>query len=436
MPLAGGTEGPQRGPSLAKDLGHAGTRLAVQVELLLDQAEHLGLPVGALAKVPEAARERRIAVLRSLGLIDERVDHARLLAGHLRQRRKRAIELADEFAQPTVHIGLGGQLRFELLHHLGGLDWLGLVDLDRTVALGRRGGGGRRRVTEEEAADRTAQRHRGPYCIASMRPVTLGFLVFMLVACGDRTRDGCRGAASLSPAITSTIVALGAGGDLVGRTPWCVSQAPVVGSLLDLDAEALVLARPCVILVQPPAQGIDGGLEEVAARLGAEVHAWPLATMTDIRAMVRELPRVLAPDDRQIAARASDLLSAMDRACAPMSWDRDRRVLVVQAGDGRLAFGPSTYLGEFLMSCGVPNALAAGAWQTLDIEEMVTIKPSVVLTIGSAPSPWTDEVALRTSAVVVKVDDDTLLVPSGALGMSLERVRAALEHSGNAEPSR
>ncbi len=259
-----------------------------------------------------------------------------------------------------------------------------------------------------------------------MRSVVGGILVLMLAACGDGARDGCHGAASLSPAITSTIVALGAGGDLVGRTPWCASDAPVVGSLLDLDAEALVLANPCVIVVQPPAQGIDGSLKQVAARLGARIHAWPLATLADIRTMVRELPAALDPGDEQLAARASDLLAAMDRACAPMPWNPDRTVLLVQAGDGRLAFGPSTYLGEFLVACSVPNALRAGAWQTLGMEEMVTIKPAVVVTIGSAPSPWTQELALRTRAVIVNVDDDGLLVPSGTLGASLERVRAAL----------
>ena len=266
-----------------------------------------------------------------------------------------------------------------------------------------------------------------------MRSVVGGILVLMLAACGDGGRDGCHGAASLSPAITSTIVALGAGGDLVGRTPWCASDAPVVGSLLDLDAEALVTANPCVIVVQPPAQGIDGSLEQVAARMGASIHAWPLATLSDIRSMVRELPAALEPGNDQLVARASDLLAAMDRACAPLPWDPSRTVLLVQAGDGRLAFGPQTYLGEFLSACRVPNALAAGAWQTLGMEDMVTIKPAVVVMVGSAPSPWTQELARRTGAVIVNVDDDALLVPSGTLGASLERVRAALANVGSAQ---
>jgi ABC-type hemin transport system substrate-binding protein len=265
-----------------------------------------------------------------------------------------------------------------------------------------------------------------------MRSVVGGILVLMLAACGEGAREGCHGVASLSPAITSTIVALGAGGDLVGRTPWCASDAPVVGSLLDLDAEALVVANPCVIAVQPPAQGIDGGLERVAARLGASIHAWPLATLTDVRTMVRELPAAVEPGNPQLVLRASELLAAMDRACTPLAWDAERTVLMVQAGDGQLAFGPQTYLGEFLSACRVPNALAAGAWQTLGLEDMVTIKPAVVVTVGSAPSPWTQELALRTGAAIVNVDDDALLVPSGTLGASLEGVRTALT---NAEPA-
>lgn len=259
-----------------------------------------------------------------------------------------------------------------------------------------------------------------------MRLAVGGILLLMLAACGEVDRQGCRGAASLSPAITATLVALGAGDDIVGRTPWCVVEAPVVGSLLDLDAEALVAAHPCVILVQPPAQGVDGGLHALAARLGAQVHAWPLATLTEVRTMVRELPAAMAPDDARLAVRATELLAALDRACAPLAWDPSRKVLVVQSGDGRLAFGPSTYVGEFLRACGVPNALPDGAWQTLGVEDVVALDPSIMVLIGSAPSPWSEEVARRTGAVIVTVDDDSLLVPSGTLGVALERVRAAL----------
>lgn len=398
----------------------------MQVELLLNEPEHLRLAVGAFAEFLEAAGQGGVAVLGALGLVNERVHHARLLAGHLRKRRQCSIELTNELAEASIHIGLRCELRFELLHHLDGLDRFGLMDLDRATVGGRWGIRGWCRVPKEEAGDRTAQGHRGPYCIAPMRSVVGGILVLVLTACGDGSRDGCRGAASLSPAITLTIVALGAGDTVVGRTPWCESDAPVVGSLLDLDAEALVAANPCVVVVQPPAQGMDGGLTEVAARIGAQVRAWPLATLTDVRTMVAELPAALDPGDQQLAARANELIAAMDRACAPMAWDPARTVLMVQAGDGRLAFGPSTYLGEFLAACGVPNALGNGAWQTLDLEDMVELKPAIVLTIGTAPSPWTAEVAARTGARIVAADDDALLVPSGTLGPSLERVRAAL----------
>ena len=72
---------------------------------------------------------------------------------------------------------------------------------------------------------------------------------------------------SLSPGLTATMVALGVSDRLVGRTPWCEvsTDVPIVGSLLDLNAEALVMVRPTVILLQPPAQGEIGGLSDLAA---------------------------------------------------------------------------------------------------------------------------------------------------------------------------
>jgi ABC-type hemin transport system substrate-binding protein len=233
--------------------------------------------------------------------------------------------------------------------------------------------------------------------------------------------------ASLSPAITATVTALGAGEVIVGRTHWCTSDAPVVGSLLEIDAEALVRARPCALLVQPPAQGIDATISEVSARIGAPIHAWPLTTLGDVRSLVRALPTVVAPGDAAVLGEAGRMLRDLDDACAPIAWDGSRTLLAVQAGDGRLASGPSTYVGEFIAACGIPNALPDGAWRTLDLEDMVFLDPAVILLMGSASTPWIDEVVARTGASVIAIDDDGLLVPSGMLGASLQRVRRGLE---------
>ncbi|MEY4104044.1 MAG: hypothetical protein RL461_1246 [Planctomycetota bacterium] len=429
--FARGGEGAQCGAGLAEDVRHATAGLVVQVQLLLDEPEDLRLAVGALAELLQATRERGIAILRASSLVDERVDHAHLLARHLRQGGEGAIELPHEFTQTAVDVGLRGELGLELLHDLERLDRFRAVDLDGLLLRARGSAGCGLGITEEEAADRAAQRHGGPYCIASMRPAAGGILVLALASCGghDPAAGACRGVASFSPAITATVLALGAGDTIVGRTPWCAVDAPVVGSLLDLDAEALVQAHPCALLIQPPAQGVDGAVTAAADRLGARIHAWPLATLADVRALVEELPAVIAPGDDQVHAQAQRMLGALDAACEPMAWNPSERVLIVQAGGGRMAFGPDTYLGEFLRRCGIPNAIADGAWRGLDQEEIVALAPAVIVLVGTGASPWSEDAGRRTGATMITVDDDTLLVPSGTLGASLVRMRAAFDQA-------
>lgn len=268
-----------------------------------------------------------------------------------------------------------------------------------------------------------------------MRIALAWLLIPWLASCGEpgaRT-PSCHGVVSLSPAITQTLVALGVGSELVGRTPWCPGDAPVVGSLLDLDAEAMTAARPCVILVQPPAQGMDPTVVSLAARLGAAVHAWPLATLGDVRVLLEQLPAAAAPGDAAAQARAAELRQALDAACAPLDWPAKQTVLVVQSGEGRLACGPDTYIGEFLAACGVPNALKRGAWQTLTLEDIVALRPTVLITIGAAPTNWATDACARSGARWVAINDDALLVPSGTLGEGLARMRSALVQK-RAEP--
>ncbi len=241
----------------------------------------------------------------------------------------------------------------------------------------------------------------------------------------------CRGVASLSPAISESIEALGCEAYLVGRTPWCDVEHPVsvVGSLLDVDAEAVLRVHPCAILVQPTATGIDPALRELAARAGAHVSAWPLSTLADIRAMTLALPGHLGLEGDALRAaqnRAHGCVDAMDRACDPLPCARGLRVLIVQSGPGRLAFGPSTYLSEQVAACGFVNAVHQGGWSTLSIEEAMALRPQIVLVVGSTTTPWVDALRDRCRSLVVTVRDDQLLLPSAALGAPMMSVRSAL----------
>jgi iron complex transport system substrate-binding protein len=59
---------------------------------------------------------------------------------------------------------------------------------------------------------------------------------------------------SLSPAITQTVAAIGAGENLVGRSDWCayppeVQSLPALGSALTPNLEAIAGLQPTAVLV-------------------------------------------------------------------------------------------------------------------------------------------------------------------------------------------
>ena len=96
---------------------------------------------------------------------------------------------------------------------------------------------------------------------------------------------------SLSPAMTTSLLDLAPEADLVGRTPWCrgADSAPVVGTLEGVDAELLVQIRPDVLLVQPPASGVDPVILTLRDRLGFHLIARRLDGLADVRATIDDL---------------------------------------------------------------------------------------------------------------------------------------------------
>ncbi|MFO0873299.1 MAG: hypothetical protein U0575_04935 [Phycisphaerales bacterium] len=128
---------------------------------------------------------------------------------------------------------------------------------------------------------------------------------------------------SLSPAITRTLVGLGLGDRIVGRTPWCEwvpPDVPIVGSLQDYDAERIVRLHPTHVLVQPPAAGIDPGLAALVDANGWRIASFPLNGLDDIDAMLAALPAA-APARR--GARRATLEANVSRSAA--RWRRRSR---------------------------------------------------------------------------------------------------------------
>lgn len=200
-----------------------------------------------------------------------------------------------------------------------------------------------------------------------------------------------RATVSLSPAISATLVDLGVGDAVVGRTPWCWSvpaDVPAVGSLLEIDYERLLATTPVAVLVQPGIGGVDRELERLAASHGWRLGSWRLERLADVVGMLdglRELPPV-AGDERALArlearrAEVAGLLAARLPAAAP-------RVLLLVAAEPPTAAASETFLDELLRAAGGRNALdGRRGYLGLSLEEITEIRPDATIVLRDEPA--------------------------------------------------
>jgi len=274
---------------------------------------------------------------------------------------------------------------------------------------------------------------------------------------------------SLSPAITRTLVDFGLHERLVGRSRFCESveqSITVVGDLHNINYERLIRLQPTHVLVQSAKAGIDPELQRLASAHQWTVQDWPLASLDDIKRMVRELPEVFATQDRArneaLQSRAHALLARMNDVLDrdPSRSDDDHkkasgssdagiwtdRTLIVNATDPVMVFGTGTYLHDVLTALGGENAIDAEGWVTLSIEDVVRLEPQAIIIVqpGAEPSVTYEDVAgpladidvpaARNGRVAVLRHDDALL-PSSAVIDIAETLRTILHRFASASSS-
>ena len=199
-----------------------------------------------------------------------------------------------------------------------------------------------------------------------------------------RTAAGPR-IVSLSPAITRTVEALGAGKGIVGCTPWCgLEGVPVVGSLEDRNAEAIIALRPALVVRQgdQPDPALDGAI--VAG--GGRCLGWRLNSVAEVERLVGDLAEALddagTPDCSVGAAR---ILAAHRQAIATPVRTR-APVLFLFATDPPAAFGAGTYLDDLWRSMGGANAIAQQGYPALTAEDVLRIRPrAIAIVTAGAP---------------------------------------------------
>ncbi len=203
-----------------------------------------------------------------------------------------------------------------------------------------------------------------------------------VVAKPPRRRSGPARVVSLSPALTETTFALGAGEQLVGVSDFCElppgKTLPRVGSALTPNHEAILALAPSVILCDASV-GSKG--RSLAALAPCEILPW--LTLSEVVQSTRRLGQVLNAN-----ARASALAEQLDTRLSRPAPPSAPRVLLLLSYDAtrpsELWFIKRNSLhGAALTAAGARNAVDRDVTglPRLGVEELVALDPDIVLII-------------------------------------------------------
>lgn len=196
--------------------------------------------------------------------------------------------------------------------------------------------------------------------------------------------------ASLIPATTEWLFALGAGARVVGRTTWCdfpaaAAEVPNLGNGIGPNLEAILAARPdLVLLYQSP--GNSGAAARLRS-LGVPVLELRTDNLADLDRLLALLGRAL---DLESAADSLRDAVATDLAAASRTPGPEAPTVLVLAWDQPpMTLGRGSFLSEVIERAGARNLFAdVGAPSaTISIEAVVSRDPDYLLTTSADSIP-------------------------------------------------
>lgn len=276
---------------------------------------------------------------------------------------------------------------------------------------------------------------------------------------------------TLAPALTQVVVDLGLGDRVVGVGMHDAAVGdgvgdgtPVVGTYVQPDVEAVLAARPTVVLMMTGKEGVPVRLRETAVggAFAIEVFEQP-RTEAEVWRMVREVGRALGRGEEaeRVVERGERELAGvtLEGEGVGVGGGERPRVLPLISLEPMMATGPGTMLGRLVTRVGGLHVLSEGAGSgfgtagglsveapTLDREVMLTLNPGVIVLLmpGAPPlSPADDPLAdprlavlrgLPVDAVrdgrVLLIDDVRVLLPSSNIGRTAGLLREAIKGRG------
>ncbi len=239
---------------------------------------------------------------------------------------------------------------------------------------------------------------------------------------------------SLLPSLTESVCALDQCQRLVGvdrysNFPDSVLRLPKLGGGIDPNIEAIVAARPDVVLLATSSRA-SARLES----LGLKVVALEPKTHADVQRVLRLIGQLLEVPDDVGADRIWRTIDAGVKAAAQSLPAQARRSRVYfEVSRGPYGAGESSFIGETLTRLGVKNVIPAslGPFPRLNPEFVVRANPSLIM-IGNrsmqalVPYPGWDSIqAVREQRICVfNVDESDIVVRPGPRMADAARIMA------------
>jgi iron complex transport system substrate-binding protein len=249
--------------------------------------------------------------------------------------------------------------------------------------------------------------------------------------------------ASLVPAATDLILAMGAGDQLVAVSNYDFEREgviglPRVGDYQTIDWEQISALRPDVMIVSRDPANLPPGVKQRADRLGIRLVNAKVDNLDDIFVRLKELGQDCGVSDKADAF-GKRLRARLDALRAKLSGSEKVTALLTLEENGLSLAGPETYLDDLLTISGGVNAAASlkSSYPSIDREMLRSLDPQVIIqflpnatpqVLAKANEFWKSEPGLRAvkSGRIITLTDWYVLLPGAHVADVAEKIAAAL----------
>ncbi|MFT3720732.1 ABC transporter substrate-binding protein [Pseudorhodoferax sp.] len=238
---------------------------------------------------------------------------------------------------------------------------------------------------------------------------------------------------SLLPSLTETVCALGACARLVGvdrfsNWPPEVRRLPQLGGGIDPNVEAIVRARPDVVLASH-----TGQIGQRLRALGLKVVVLEPKNHADVRRVLGTVGELLGLPAHEAARVWQRIAQGLEEAAAALPERARRARVYIEVSRGPYAASASSFIGETLARLGAANVVPAslGPFPKLNPEYVVRADPDVIMLANRTMQAeldypgWQAMRAVRERRVCLfSVDDAEIVVRPGPRMDQAARVMA------------